>query len=490
MSDVASEEPPLSLALLRPSRHLAVDLGTSYALSLSRVAAAAVVVGILYRYTTPEFVAVFVLARSMLSGANLLFSGTGPATLIELNRADRTALEPQWAQPLEEERDLADDGPVQLDYATPKKPEPPPRVPLSLHTHAFTAAGLCGLGAMVIVLGYAFFFADIHRLGPTKLGGAAGLFVAWFALGLLFRVTSDPAGAALQRRGRLSLDNLVQIIGEAAWIWFAFGAIQYRYTSTLIDIGAGYAFSGFLVWVLRVALAPRGPYLFYAEIGQMLRRWFAAASMIALGSLADLLYGSASVLIINQFLSRTTLAAYAPAMQIDAALLLGVGAISAVLLPRATKAAATHDWTTLRRIYVASLIASVAILAIGSIVVLTFQATLIEAWLGTLPAETVAILPLVLVHTVIGGSAGVGRAMLIAMGRFRAYVTSAVVFGLLNVFLALSFVLGPGLGLRGIVYATIIAVTLRCAIWMPWYILKTLRDPVVTVPSPGTPGEG
>ena len=487
MSDAASEEPPFSHALLRPSRHLAIDLGTSYALSLSRVAAAAIVVGILYRYTTPEFVAVFVLARAMLSGINLLFSGTGPATLIELNRAERTALEPQWVQPLEEAPRDAGGGPVQLDYATPRKPEPPPRAPMSLHTHAFIAAGLWGVGAMVIVFGYSSLFSDIHRLGPTKLAGAAGEFVAWFALGLLFRVTSDPAGAALMRRGRLSLDNLIQIVGEAAWLWFAFDAIQYRYTNTLIHIGLGYAFSGLLVWVLRFALAPRGPRLYYAEIGPMLRRWFAASSMIAAGSLADLLYGAASVLIINQFLSRATLAAYAPAMQIDAALLLGVGAISAVLLPRAAKAAAAHDTTTLRRIYIASLIASVAILAIGSIVVLAFQETLITTWLGTLPAETVAILPLVLIHTVIGGSAGVGRAMLIAMGQFRAYVTSAIVFGLLNVFLALTFVLGPGLGLRGIVYATIIAVTLRCAIWMPWYILKTLRT---RVPSPGTPGEG
>jgi hypothetical protein len=30
-------------------------------------------------------------------------------------------------------------------------------------------------------------------------------------------------------------------------------------------------------------------------------------------------------------------------------------------------------------------------------------------------------------------------------------------------------------------------VTIRCAIWMPWYILRALR---VAVPSPVTPGEG
>ena len=32
------------------------------------------------------------------------------------------------------------------------------------------------------------------------------------------------------------------------------------------------------------------------------------------------------------------------------------------------------------------------------------------------------------------------------------------------------------LGLRGIIYGTIIAVVGRCAIWMPWYVMKTLRE--------------
>jgi hypothetical protein len=33
-----------------------------------------------------------------------------------------------------------------------------------------------------------------------------------------------------------------------------------------------------------------------------------------------------------------------------------------------------------------------------------------------------------------------------------------------------------GLGLNGIIYGTIIAVVARAGIWMPWYVLRELRE--------------
>jgi len=34
-------------------------------------------------------------------------------------------------------------------------------------------------------------------------------------------------------------------------------------------------------------------------------------------------------------------------------------------------------------------------------------------------------------------------------------------------------------GLRGIVLGTIVAVMGRCALWMPWYVMRTLRNGVI-----------
>jgi Na+-driven multidrug efflux pump len=90
--------------------------------------------------------------------------------------------------------------------------------------------------------------------------------------------------------------------------------------------------------------------------------------------------------------------------------------------------------------------------------------------------ETCAILPLVLIHTVIGGSAMVGRSVLLAIGKVRPFTISVLFAGVANVIFGYCFVRFGHLGLNGIVLGTICAVTCRCAIWMPWYTLRALRS--------------
>jgi len=50
-----------------------------------------------------------------------------------------------------------------------------------------------------------------------------------------------------------------------------------------------------------------------------------------------------------------------------------------------------------------------------------------------------------------------------------------LIAGAVNVIASICFVRYLDLGLRGIVLGTIVAVVGRCAIWMPWYVLRTLR---------------
>ena len=99
-----------------------------------------------------------------------------------------------------------------------------------------------------------------------------------------------------------------------------------------------------------------------------------------------------------------------------------------------------------------------------------------RAWLGEPMRPTQAILPLVLIHTVVGGSSAVGRSILLGMGKVRAFAVSVLIAGVGNVLLSYIFVRHLNLGLDGIVYGTIIAVSLRAGIWMPWYVLKSLRQ--------------
>jgi Na+-driven multidrug efflux pump len=61
------------------------------------------------------------------------------------------------------------------------------------------------------------------------------------------------------------------------------------------------------------------------------------------------------------------------------------------------------------------------------------------------------------------------------MGKVRAFTISVLVAGVMNVVLSYIFVRHLKLGLTGIVLGTIVVVVARAGVWMPWYVLRTLR---------------
>jgi Na+-driven multidrug efflux pump len=88
---------------------------------------------------------------------------------------------------------------------------------------------------------------------------------------------------------------------------------------------------------------------------------------------------------------------------------------------------------------------------------------------------TQAILPLVLIGTTLGGASAVGRSVLIAVGKAKPFALSVLIAGVINAVCSYLFVRHFHLGLKGILLGTVVAVVLRCAFWMPWYVLRTLR---------------
>jgi Na+-driven multidrug efflux pump len=69
----------------------------------------------------------------------------------------------------------------------------------------------------------------------------------------------------------------------------------------------------------------------------------------------------------------------------------------------------------------------------------------------------------------------VGRSILLAIGKVRAFTIAVLVAGLSNVVLSYCFVKYFDLGLKGIVLGTIVAAVARCALWTPWYVLRSLH---------------
>ncbi|MEM6315758.1 MAG: hypothetical protein AAF743_16845, partial [Planctomycetota bacterium] len=145
------------------------------------------------------------------------------------------------------------------------------------------------------------------------------------------------------------------------------------------------------------------------------------------------------------------------------------------VLPYSALADATSDTDAVRRQYVRGTLASVALLIAGAIVVWLAAPLVFELWLGEDLPATRAILPFVLLHTIIGGSGAVGRSVLLGMGRAKALALSVIAFGALNAVISTAAVL-LGFGLPGVIAGTLISVTGRCVVWMPWYVLRVTGD--------------
>lgn len=320
--------------------------------------------------------------------------------------------------------------------------------------------------------------------GATYSGRHFVFVVGLVAGGMWFRVLGDIAGAAMQSRGRLAVDNLVNAGSELAW---PAGLVAWHLVSRppgsdwAESAGAAFLLSGLLGMMLRHVLA-RMMVGEAASFGLSLERRVVAmiapaAAVLVVGHLADFLYAPVNQVLIAGLRSPGSVAAYAPALQIDGALLLLTSSVGAVLLPRVTGALVAGDVGTARRLYVAGTVVCGAVLAAGAGIVVVFRGPILRGWLGAeVAAEAYGVLPWVLVHTVIGGTAGIGRAVLLGAGKYRAYAGVALGFGVVNAAGAAGVLVATDWGVRGVAGVTIVTVLARCGVWMPWYTLRTLRE--------------
>ncbi|MCC7349304.1 MAG: oligosaccharide flippase family protein [Phycisphaerales bacterium] len=334
---------------------------------------------------------------------------------------------------------------------------------------------LLGAGAGLLMLGaYAWAFDSLHSV-PDNYLKIAPLTTFWMGLGILFRLCGDPASAVLQVRHRIALDNILLASAEAFWA-IGVGWAVYWHAAQIDQVAAIYAGAGLLLLAARWFFASRLTRT-SSRIGgdwKTVRTLLAFGVMVVLAQLADYLYAPTDYILINRLLGPQVVAAYAPAVQIDAGLLVLVGGLAAVLLPKAALAHAAGDSATVRRYYLRGTFISTLLLLMAAVAVWLIGPRLLERWLGNPMPETVAILPLVLIHTVIGGSSAVGRSILLGMGKVKAFTAAVLIGGAANVILSFLFVYAFNLGLAGIVYGTVLAVVGRCAIWMPWYVLRSI----------------
>jgi O-antigen/teichoic acid export membrane protein len=461
------------------------DIFWAYALSAARVASWIVVYGTLYRRVGAEAAALLALVRWTLGLLNYASAGLAPAILHYAAKANSP---PSPGTPGEGRgeglHDALTDPPIP-NYATPNSPSPRP---------IFQA------GVTLSWIGFAIGFAVllIWTLTQGRARGVATL-VGLFGTGMLIDMAADAWGAIIQSKGPIRRDYQAQTSLEILWAILAtagtFALIKLPFSWQTV-VGGTYLCAAIACAAARAFFARRilqtlpdhdGP-----RTGRLnsaiTRKLLTFGGFVVLAQIADFLYAPTDFLLIRWLIDLKTVAIYAPAVQMDAGIWLLVGGLSTALLPMSAAAFGKGDFKELRRYYLQGTAVTFALLVIVCVLAWIAAPGLFRLWLGNKMKPTQEILPLVLIPTVIGGSAAVGRSILLAIGKVKAFTAAVLIAGLSNVILSYSFVKFGGMGLEGIILGTILVVIVRCAIWMPWYVLRSLRQLSPQNPAPRITG--
>jgi O-antigen/teichoic acid export membrane protein len=430
------------------------DIFWAYALSAARVTSWIVVYGTLYRKVGAESAALLALVRWTLGLLNYASAGLGPAI---------------------------------LHYAAKSQASSPSA--FRIQNSAFSPRAVYTAGVTLSWIGFAIGFALLMTWTLTQ-GRARGVatLVGLFGTGMLIDLAADAWGAIIQSRGPIRRDYQAQTSLELLWAILATAG-----TFVLVKlpdsvpwqtvVGGSYLLAAVASATARAVFARRivrdlpgdhGPRAGWLN-GEVAKKLLTFGGLVVLAQIADYLYAPTDFLLIRWLIDLKTVAIYAPAVQMDAGIWLLVSGLSTALLPMSAAAFGKGDFKELRRYYLQGTAISFILLLIVCILAWIAAPGLFRLWLGDKMKATQQILPLVLIPTVVGGSAMVGRSILLAIGKVRAFTTAVLLAGVCNVILSYSFVKFGGMGLNGIVLGTIVAAVARCAIWTPWYVLRCLR---------------
>ena len=442
------------------------DIATAYLVTAARIGGWLVISATVYRRLGRPAFALLTLVRSTVGLLGNTSLGLAPAMISELAKVARTPSgsvpHPRAAMAVEADLPLVVLPQLEPDEEVASVP------PLSSPPQHSTAAGIYSNGlALALVLGaigylasflYGRFFTTLHRV-PAGFS-ARQMFVMAFSMGggIVARMMSDVPAAVLQTRSRIALDNLFVAASETLWV--VLGAVALLAGGPLASVGVAFFISNlglitarFLAGV-KLAGRPSRSMVNRQAMGALL----AFGAMVAVAELSDFLYAPTDYILINRLLDPVDVATYAPAVQIDGALLLLVTAVADVLLPKTALAHHAGDRELVRRYYFLGTLGTAALLTVAGAGAWATAPLTFKFWLGQKLYTTRAILPLVLIHTVIGGSSAVGRSILLGMGKVKPFTVAVLFAAVGNVILSYVFVRYFGLGLRGIVLGTIAAV--------------------------------
>jgi O-antigen/teichoic acid export membrane protein len=463
------------------------DVVSAYAATAAKILSWVIVLGLVYRFIDAADFAMLALVRGTIGILNYTTLGLSPAMIRMLAEAAGSAKHRAAGG------DDARDAHGVISYFNPDDPQT--RDVRTLYSNGMLIALFSGLIGIAVTIAYAGSFNRLFHM-PDRLQSTMPLLVIAMGVGTMLRLMSDAPGALLQARGLIARDNMLIAMAEGLWVLLSLTVMSAadRRLSPLWTVGMYYAASGAALLAARTFAAREIAGILLPQWrsidGAVIRRLLAFGSLVLFAQLADYLYAPTDYVLINLFLGWEAVAAYTPAMTIDSGLLLLVTGLSSVILPRTAIAHTAGEIERVRRYYLWGTVFSALLLLVAAACVWIASPLIFRLWLGSPMTATQAILPLVLIHTVVGGSSAVGRSILLGMGRVRAFTISVLIAGVSNVVLSYIFVRHLNLGLRGIVLGTIVVVVARAGLWMPWYVMRSLRREGQGAPAEAAPSAG
>ena len=454
------------------------DIGSAYVVTGARVLAWIVVTAIVYRVAGKTAFALLGLVQSTVGILEYAAIGLSPA-IIRMT-----------AEAIQVNGDLTADSPHPHPEALDRAIRSPSVQ--SVYASGFAMAMLTALGGAIFLVLFLSWFRSSHT--NVESGGVACELMFMVGIATLLRMMSDAPGAALQTCGKIFTDNLLLTLHEVVWAVGTGIDILIFHLPWQRATGIALVAGSLLLLLMRSIFSHRyGSGVFdhwWKRVNaRLVQRLLTFGGMVVAAQMADYLYAPTNNILITKLIGWRTVGDYTPAVQIDGGMLLLVSALASVLLPRTALAHAAGNTAIVRHYYIRGTLATGALLLVSAPILWLAAPFLFTQWLGGPLPATCAILPLMLIHTVIGGSSAVGRSILLAIGKVRQFTASVLIAGVGNVVLSYCFVRYFHLGLYGIVLGTIAVVTARCAIWMPWYTLRVLPRKSTEGPAPllGTP---
>lgn len=434
-----------------------IDLTAAFAASGAKALAYAVISSLLLAGGShaADF-AMFTLIRSTLGLLNYATLGIAPALIRQLSRSIAIRSHAQ-ALPAGESESIS---------------------PERLYASAMYPALMIGAAALVLLAIYSSAFDTVHNV-PESLLAYAPWSALCVGLAMLFRLLSDIPGGWLQASHKITLDNM--LLMSADLLWPVLTWLLLRLTPTpLLAASLAFCICYFFLAISRLVAAGihgapirSSPSLIDRPTAHHL---LAFGLLLTLSQLSDFLYAPTDFLLVNWFLTPEHLTDYSVAVQLDAGLLLLTSAVATVLYPRASRAVAVHDVATLRKYYRRGTLLTTILLIVAAVCLVLVSKPLLLVWLKTDRPGARAVLPLLLMHTIIGGSTAPARAILFAAGKARVFAISAVAAGVLNVAISTTLLIYTDLELVGVIIGTVVAVFFRCVIFIPWYTMRVLRN--------------